>query len=173
MFHEDHCNHSYLANANHNYVLLCNDGYMGVNRDIGKRIKRLREELKLSQQQVADSVGVSRVAVTKWEGENTPNLKIDNLLGLSSLFALSIDELVNGPDFQYTTKDGAKVVLEVKQHTPQSPFPMPTPSLHPAISEVLSLMQAMDDIGRGMVLGKARDVADEQRTLSSKLSSSQ
>lgn len=63
---------------------------------IGQRIKRLREARSLSQEQVASKVGVSRVAVTKWENGQTANLKLDNLLNLCTLFELTADELVTG-----------------------------------------------------------------------------
>lgn len=61
-----------------------------------QRIKRLREERKLSQQQVADKVHVSRVAVTKWESGQTANLKLGNLLGLCELFGVSVEYLIRG-----------------------------------------------------------------------------
>lgn len=61
-----------------------------------QRIKRLREARGLSQQAVADKVGVSRVAVTKWESGMTANLKLGNLLSLCELFGVSVEELVRG-----------------------------------------------------------------------------
>ncbi|MDW0357770.1 helix-turn-helix transcriptional regulator [Halomonas venusta] len=61
-----------------------------------QRIKRLREAQGLSQQAVADKVGVSRVAVTKWENGATANLKLVNLLSLCDLFDVSVEELVRG-----------------------------------------------------------------------------
>lgn len=50
----------------------------------------------MSQQAVADKVGVSRVAVTKWESGMTANLKLSNLLSLCDLFGISVEELVRG-----------------------------------------------------------------------------
>lgn len=93
MSHAAHCNHSYHRNANHSFGALCNDGYM---ETLEQRIKRLREERKLSQQQVADKVHVSRVAVTKWESGQTANLKLGNLLGLCELFGVSVEYLIRG-----------------------------------------------------------------------------
>lgn len=54
-------------------------------KTMGERILNRRTELKMSQQDVADKVGVSRVAVTKWESGQTGNLKLDNLLKLCKL----------------------------------------------------------------------------------------
>lgn len=50
----------------------------------------------MSQQAVADKVGVSRVAVTKWESGMTANLKLGNLMSLCDLFGVSVEELVLG-----------------------------------------------------------------------------
>lgn len=93
MFHTRHCNYSYLAFANHSFDGSCNHAYM---EPLEQRIKRLREARGLSQQAVADKVGVSRVAVTKWESGMTANLKLGNLLSLCELFGVSVEELVRG-----------------------------------------------------------------------------
>lgn len=63
---------------------------------IGNRIFKRRTELNMTQQYVADKVGVSRVAVTKWESGQTGNLKLDNLIALCKLLNLSIEYLVQG-----------------------------------------------------------------------------
>lgn len=93
MSHAAHCNHSYHRSANHSFGVVCNDDYM---ETLEQRIKRLREERDLSQQKVADTVGVSRVAVTKWESGETANIKLGNLLKLCDLFCISVEELVRG-----------------------------------------------------------------------------
>lgn len=86
MSHAGHCNYSYSASANHIYSHLCNDGYMESKSEM---IKRRRKELGLTQQEVANTVGVSRVAVTKWENGDTGSLKNDNLSKLLKLFGIS------------------------------------------------------------------------------------
>ncbi len=63
---------------------------------IGQRIKKRREKAKVSQQYVADRVGVSRVAVTKWESGETSNLKLDNLMKLCKLLDMSVEYLIYG-----------------------------------------------------------------------------
>lgn len=68
----------------------------GIARSLARRIRQLREARNLSQQQLADRLNISRVAVTKWESGETENMKIDNLLALSDFFGLSIDELITG-----------------------------------------------------------------------------
>ena len=59
-----------------------------------EKLKSLRKEAKLSQEQLADKLNVSRQAVTKWESNGgTPDL--DNLIAIASLFQLSLDELLD------------------------------------------------------------------------------
>ena len=58
----------------------------------GHKIKELRETAGLSQEQLAEKIGVSRQAISKWEGGlSTPEL--DKLKALSECFQISIDEL--------------------------------------------------------------------------------
>lgn len=64
------------------------------NNTTGSKIKGLRTKLNLTQQELADKIGVSNKAVSKWEsGEGLPD--IENLKRLSSIFNVSIDELVS------------------------------------------------------------------------------
>lgn len=52
-----------------------------------------RKELKLTQAQIAEYIGVSRAAVSKWEkGQSYPDITL--LPKLAKLFHLSIDELL-------------------------------------------------------------------------------
>lgn len=60
---------------------------------ISATIKKMRVERGWSQEQLAEKLGVSRQAVTKWEtGAGAPD--IANLAALARLFGTSIDELV-------------------------------------------------------------------------------
>ena len=60
---------------------------------ISENLFTLRKAKKLSQEQVAEAVGVSRQAVAKWEtGRSTPDT--DTLQKLSSIFKVSIDNLL-------------------------------------------------------------------------------
>ena len=64
---------------------------------VGETIQRLRTERRLSQEQLAELVGVSRQAVSKWE-LNTALPDTDKLIPLAKALGVSIDELLgNGP----------------------------------------------------------------------------
>lgn len=61
---------------------------------ISKKIKELRLKKKITQQELADAIYVSREAVSKWE-QNRGVPSKDNLELLANYFEISIDELVN------------------------------------------------------------------------------
>ena len=60
---------------------------------LGQSIAARRKELKLSQEYIAEQLGVSRQAVSKWEnGQSEPTAK--NLVELARLFGMTVSELV-------------------------------------------------------------------------------
>ena len=62
--------------------------------NIGKKILKLRKEKKLSQEQLADIIGVTRQTISNWElNETTPDT--NQLIILSKKFNISIDELID------------------------------------------------------------------------------
>ena len=62
---------------------------------MGDRIQEQRKRRGLSQEKLAELVGVSRQAVTKWEaGQSVPTC--ENLMALPDLFQLPLDTLVSG-----------------------------------------------------------------------------
>lgn len=62
---------------------------------LGERIAYYRGALGLSQGELAEKLGVSRQAVSKWETDaGLPDL--DRLIALSGLFDITLDELVKG-----------------------------------------------------------------------------
>ena len=63
--------------------------------EIGKQIKKYRTEMKLSQEELAEKIFVSRQTISNWENnKNYPDVK--SLLLLSSLFSVSLDILIKG-----------------------------------------------------------------------------
>ncbi len=62
---------------------------------LSEEIYQLRRKSGLSQEQLAEAIGVSRQAVSKWEcGAATPEL--EKLMTLSTYFHVTMDELVTG-----------------------------------------------------------------------------
>ena len=67
------------------------------NMNIGNQIKSLRLEKKVRQEEVAEYLGVSTQAVSKWEtGASTPDITL--LPNIATYFGVSIDELFALPE---------------------------------------------------------------------------
>ena len=77
-----------------------------MNIEIANRLQKLRKEKGYSQEQLADELGISRQAVSKWErAEASPDT--DNLICLAKLYGISLDELLNSDE----------TVEEIRQNT--------------------------------------------------------
>ena len=62
--------------------------------NLGKKIAELRKKNNLSQEELAEKVGVARQTISKWEiGDTTPD--INQVKIISKIFNMSIDELVD------------------------------------------------------------------------------
>ncbi len=62
---------------------------------IGKFIAELRKENKMTQEQLAEKIGVTNKSISRWEnGKTMPDLSI--IIILSDLFNVEISELLNG-----------------------------------------------------------------------------
>ena len=67
-----------------------------------QKLKELRTKAGMSQEKLAEKVGVSRQAITKWETDKgAPDM--DNLMAISDLFGVSVDELL-GREARRTTE---------------------------------------------------------------------
>lgn len=65
-----------------------------MNIEIANRLVELRKKHGLSQEELANKLGISRQAVSKWErAESSPDT--DNLICLAKLYGVSLDELLD------------------------------------------------------------------------------
>lgn len=63
--------------------------------EIGKKLKAARLDAKLTQEQVAEYLFVSRQTISNWENEKSfPD--IVSVVRLSDLYSISLDELLKG-----------------------------------------------------------------------------
>ncbi len=66
-----------------------------MNKNTAERLYDYRRANHFSQEELAEKIGVSRQAISKWErGESSPDT--DNLIALARLYNITIDELING-----------------------------------------------------------------------------
>lgn len=57
-----------------------------------KRLRKLRDNKKLTQQEVADMLGISQPAYCEWEKQDS-DIKLENIIKLSEIFNVELDEL--------------------------------------------------------------------------------
>lgn len=86
--------------------------------ELGNKILELRKKEKLSQEQLAEKINVTRQTISKWElGETTPDIKQSK--ELSRVFNISLDELVGNieKDILYEkvskTEDNSNMILKI------------------------------------------------------------
>ena len=65
-----------------------------MNNKFSENLKKIRKEHNLSQEQLADKLGVSRQSVSKWES-NQAYPEMDKVLQICKMFNVNIDELMN------------------------------------------------------------------------------
>ena len=79
-----------------------------MNIEIANRLVELRKKNGLSQEELADKLGLSRQAVSKWErAESSPDT--DNLICLAKLYNVSLDDLLQ------TSQDVDEIKEEVRE----------------------------------------------------------
>ena len=65
-----------------------------MNNNLSKNLKKIRKENNLSQEQLAEKLGVSRQAISKWErAEASPDT--DNLIALAEIYGITLDALLD------------------------------------------------------------------------------
>lgn len=90
---------------------------------LGSRIAAQRRKMNLTQDQLAEKMGVSSQAVSKWENDlSCPDISL--LPSLADLFGISIDELLRGESQKVVQilpegdrKDFNKMLLRVSVNT--------------------------------------------------------
>lgn len=88
-----------------------------MNIETANRLYQYRKQMGLSQEELAEKIGVSRQAVSKWErAEASPDT--DNLIELANIYGLSLDELLKGKEDHAddTPQDQQQAAQEPAQH---------------------------------------------------------
>ncbi len=77
-----------------------------MNSTLGQRISTLRHKKKLTQDELAEKLGISPQAVSKWENDQTcPDISLLPLL--AKILGVSVDELLSGK----TAESPAVIIL--------------------------------------------------------------
>ena len=78
--------------------------------EIGTQIKKYRNHMGISQEELAEKVYVSRQTISNWEtGKNYPD--IHSAVMLSSVFNISLDQLIKG-DVEIMKKEITKIEIK-------------------------------------------------------------
>lgn len=81
--------------------------------ETANRLYELRKKHSLSQEELAEKLGVSRQAVSKWErSEASPDT--DNLIALAKIYGLSLDELIYGEKEDKKTDNNEEKSEDIK-----------------------------------------------------------
>lgn len=84
---------------------------MNMNIEIANRLYQYRKSMGLSQEELAEKIGVSRQAVSKWErAEASPDT--DNLIELANVYGMTLDELLKGKEEQPAPEPGQDTPAE-------------------------------------------------------------
>ena len=60
----------------------------------GDNLKNIRKQRKISQEELAEKLGISRQSISKWEtGENYPSMQ--NIMCLCTIFKCKVNDLVH------------------------------------------------------------------------------
>ena len=74
---------------------------------IGKNLQKLRKQRSLTQEALAEAVGVARQTIAKWETEESaPDLEMSGRL--ANVLNVSLDDLVNAPEDELDGKPGMR-----------------------------------------------------------------
>lgn len=93
-----------------------------MNIEIANRLYEYRKANGYSQEELAEKIGVSRQAISKWErSESSPDT--DNLIALAKLYNVSLDEMINGATAPVKAEDAP--VKEEPAVEPQPQYAAP------------------------------------------------
>lgn len=90
-----------------------------MNIEIANRLLEYRKQMGLSQEELAEKIGISRQSVSKWErAEASPDT--DNLIELAKIYNVTLDELLNGKAEEPKEIEEVKETATPKDNTKDS-----------------------------------------------------
>jgi transcriptional regulator with XRE-family HTH domain len=99
-----------------------------MNIETANRLLQYRKENRLSQEELAEKIGVSRQAVSKWErAEASPDT--DNLIRLAEVYGVSLDEMLTGKKTETPTETPQSEQAEAEPE-PEYAEPDPQTAYH-------------------------------------------
>lgn len=105
----------------------------------GKFLKELRKEREMSQEQLAEKLGVSNRTVSRWEtGRNLPDLSI--LIEIADLYGVDIRELIDGErKSENTDRETRDTLVKAADYADQEKKQLKKKMIHAAVIALLFL----------------------------------
>lgn len=120
-------------------------------------LKLYRKKFGLTQEQVAERLGVSRQAVAKWErGETLPD--IDNIIAMADMYEISIDSLVRNMTTMNAPNDEKKHTFGVVKVNDKGQITLPKKSREIFNINAGDTLLLLGDEERGMALVKVDEI---------------
>ena len=108
-----------------------------MNIETANRLLQYRKENNLSQEELAEKIGVSRQAVSKWErAEASPDT--DNLIRLAEIYGVSLDEMLTGKKTQAEPEPEPQPEPQTDESNTLSPNRRLTKAIPGALSPTLT-----------------------------------
>lgn len=82
-------------------------GYPPMNETRGNRIKYLRKSRRLTQEQLAEQLGVTKGLISQWENDQIEKISHQNWMGLLQVLHTDAEFLEFGPDQPRSPAEGA------------------------------------------------------------------
>lgn len=116
-------------------------------------LKKLRKSAKLTQEQVAEKLNVSRQSVAKWEsGDSLPD--IENCILLSKLYNVTIDDLVGYATDKKNDAPSGKHMFGVVKIDSKNRIVLPEKALDVFGLKAGDKLLLMGDEGQGLAMVK-------------------
>lgn len=131
--------------------------------NIARNIARLRREKGMTQEDLANYIGVSKASVSKWEtGQSYPDITF--LPQLATLFNISIDELM-GYEPQMCMEDIRKLYVKLSAGFASEPFDEVLDSCREIVKKYFSCFPLLFHIG-ALLVNNCMEAGDREKTLS-------
>lgn len=131
--------------------------------NIARTIVKMRREKGLTQEDIANYIGVSKASVSKWEtGQSYPDITF--LPQLATLFNISIDELM-GYEPQMSKEDIRKLYVKLSADFASKPFDEVLNSCREIAKKYFSCFHLLFHIGL-LLVNNSTESGDKEKTLS-------
>ena len=131
--------------------------------NIARVIAKKRHEKGLTQEELANYIGVSKASVSKWEtGQSYPDITF--LPQLATLFNISIDELM-GYEPQMSKEDIRKLYVRLSADFASKPFDEVLDSCRKIANKYFSCFPLVFHIGQ-LLVNNCMEAGDKEKTLS-------